>query len=105
MMKTSQHPLLYLIVTALLLLSPLSWGQQAAQPPPRPQQPPAGGAATGGVYAPVRDAQKRPITAGGFVDGGPGVFKNVAKQAGLAGWVQRPGTPAETTNLAKGPRG
>ena len=42
-MKTSQHPLLYLIVTALLLLSPLSWGQQAAQPPPRPQQPPAGG--------------------------------------------------------------
>src|SRR3989441_1563885 len=99
MMKTSQHPLLYLIVTALLLLSPLSWGQQAAQPPPRPQQPPAGGAAPRGVYAPVRDAQKRPITAGGFVDGAPVVFKDVTKQAGLAGWSNRTGTPAKTTIL------
>jgi enediyne biosynthesis protein E4 len=32
------------------------------------------------------DAQKRPITASGFVDAGPVVFKDVTKAAGLSGW-------------------
>jgi hypothetical protein len=34
-----------------------------------------GGAATRGVFAPVLDSEKRPITAGGFVKDGPVVFK------------------------------
>lgn len=52
-----------------------------------------GGSSTGGVYAPVLDAEKRPITAGGYVDAGPIVFQNIADKAGLTGWHQHTGTP------------
>jgi hypothetical protein len=54
-----------------------------------------GGASTGGVYAPVHDAEHRPITAGGFVDHGPIVFKDVSQQAGLTAWRYEGGTPAK----------
>jgi hypothetical protein len=40
---------------------------------------------------PIYDAQKRPITAGGFVDAGPVVFKDVTKEAGLALWTHTMG--------------
>ena len=63
----------------------------AQQPLPEPQQKPAG-VSTGGVYAPVRDAMMRPITAGGFVDGAPVVFEDATKAAGLAGFRNRTGT-------------
>jgi hypothetical protein len=68
-------------------------GTQAA-----PQQAPAaqsgGGGIAGGVgAAPVYDEQKRPITAGGFVDSGTVVFQDVTKQAGLSGWVHKMGAP------------
>jgi hypothetical protein len=46
-----------------------------------------GGNSTAGAFAPVYDADKRPITAGGFVDSGPAIFKDVTKAAGLAGWT------------------
>ena len=52
-----------------------------------------GGASTGGVYSPVFDAQKRPITAGGTVPTGPVVFEDIAKQAGLNTWKHTMGTP------------
>src|SRR6185437_6645710 len=52
-----------------------------------------GGVATGTIAAPVYDAQKRPITAGGFVDSGPVVFQDVTKSAGLSGWQHKMGTP------------
>jgi len=52
-----------------------------------------GGIAGGVGAAPVYDAQKRPITAGGFVDSGPVVFEDVTRQAGLSGWVHKMGTP------------
>jgi enediyne biosynthesis protein E4 len=71
---------------------------QAAQPA-RQQGPPAqngqSGIAGGIGAAPVYDAQKRPITAGGFVDSGPIVFQDVTKQAGLSGWVHKMGVPAK----------
>jgi enediyne biosynthesis protein E4 len=54
-----------------------------------------GGASTGGVYAPVYDAEHHPITAGGFVDHGPIVFKDVSRQAGLTTWRYAGGTPAK----------
>ena len=54
------------------------------------QQP--GGTSTGGSFAPVLDAQKRPITAGGFVDNGPVVFMDVTKKAGLVNWRHKMGT-------------
>jgi enediyne biosynthesis protein E4 len=42
------------------------------------------------------DAQKRPITAGGFVKSGPVVFEDVSEKAGLAKWTHKMGTPAKT---------
>jgi enediyne biosynthesis protein E4 len=48
----------------------------------------------GGIgAAPVYDEQKRPITAGGFVDSGPVIFQDITKEAGLAGWVHKMGVP------------
>ncbi len=52
-----------------------------------------GGIASGMSAAPVYDAQKRPITAGGFVDKGPAIFEDITKQAGLAGWHHKMGVP------------
>jgi hypothetical protein len=50
-----------------------------------------GGIAGGLGAAAVYDEQKRPITAGGFVDTGTVVFQDVTKQAGLSGWVHKMG--------------
>ncbi len=52
-----------------------------------------GGSSTGGVFAPVHDAENRPITAGGFVKAGPVVFQDIAQQAGLTRWRHTMGTP------------
>jgi hypothetical protein len=60
------------------------------QATPPPQQ---GGASTGGSYAPVKDAQHRPITAGGFVEGAPIIYLNVAEKAGLTTFHHRMGNP------------
>ena len=58
-----------------------------------------GGVSTGGTFAPVLDAQKRPITAGGFVDHGPVIFIDVTAKAGLSKWTHRDGTsPAANAN-------
>jgi hypothetical protein len=62
--------------------------QQAA-----PAQSSSSGIATGLGAAAVYDAEKRPITAGGFVDSGPVVFEDITKQAGLSGWVHKMGVP------------
>ena len=71
-----------LILRLLLFLLLLS--QPAGVVPQAPQQkPPPGGVSTGGIYAPVRDALSRPITAGGFVDGAPVVFEDVTQRSGL----------------------
>jgi hypothetical protein len=52
------------------------------------------GGISSGVAAPAQyDAQKRPITAGGFVDSGPVVFQDITQQAGLSGWVHKMGVP------------
>ena len=49
------------------------------------------GSSSGLGEKPIYDAQKRPITAGGFVDSGPVVFKDVTKEAGLSGWIHAMG--------------
>ena len=51
------------------------------------------GIASGLQSAPQYDAQKRPITAGGFVDQGTIVFQDVTKTAGLSGWTHKMGVP------------
>jgi hypothetical protein len=65
----------------------------SAQQPPKPQQGGAGGGVSTGIAsAPVYDAEKRPITAGGFVDSGPVIFQDITKQAGLSAWRHKMGT-------------
>ncbi|HLK03139.1 MAG TPA: CRTAC1 family protein [Candidatus Acidoferrum sp.] len=64
------------------------------------QQPASGmGVATGVAHAAVKDAQSRPITAGGFMESGPIVFLDITKQAGLDKFLHRSGTAEKTTIL------
>jgi hypothetical protein len=51
-----------------------------------------GGISSAGTFAPVYDKQKRPITAGGFVDHGLVVFEDASKASGLAAWQHVMGT-------------
>jgi len=57
------------------------------------------GVATGAARAAVKDAQSRPITAGGFVEKGPIVFLDITKQAGLDKFIHRSGTAKKETIL------
>jgi len=65
----------------------------SGQKVPSPEQ---GAVSTGGAHAAVLDAEKRPITAGGFVDNGPIMFQNIAEKAGLTNWKHVMGTPQKT---------
>jgi hypothetical protein len=66
---------------------------QQAPPPAKPQQGGMSGIAGGVGAAPIYDEQKRPITAGGFVDSGPVIFKDITREAGLSAWVHKMGVP------------
>ena len=83
--------LIFLLPYSILVL-----GQTPSTPGNVPAKPatthPMGGSATSGTYAPVFDSEKRPITAGGFVDHGPIVFEDVSKQSGIANWTHVMGT-------------
>ena len=52
-----------------------------------------GGIAAGLWLPRSTTTQKRPITAGGFVDTGPVIFEDITKQAGLSGWRHKMGVP------------
>ncbi|MDP9267981.1 MAG: CRTAC1 family protein [Acidobacteriota bacterium] len=76
----------------LALFAGTALAQKSAPAPPPPAQPPIkAGVTTGGEYAPVKDAQSRPITAGGFIDGAPVVFADATVKAGLASFHHRSG--------------
>jgi enediyne biosynthesis protein E4 len=83
---------------ALLLLA-FSCALLPAQNPPAapgglpPSAPNQSGSATRGVFDPVLDSEKRPISAGGFVKTGPIIFKDIAAKSGLATWHQTMGGP------------
>jgi len=68
---------------------PPLYGGSSASAPPQQQS----GSATAGVFAPVLDSEKRPITAGGFVKTGPIVFQDISEKAGLTAWQHKMGTP------------
>src|SRR6266568_496847 len=91
----SRLSLIALLILALVVLL------GAAQEPDdrKPQKPESMGVATGNPHPPVKDALSRPITAGGFVDGGPIVFIDVTKQAGLDKFHHRSGSPEKATIL------
>ena len=55
------------------------------------------GVSTGVAHAPRKDAQSRPVTAGGFVDGAPVIFADITRQAGLDKFLHRSGTPEKRT--------
>jgi hypothetical protein len=96
-------------ITLIVYLSfPVVWQAQQAPPktasqqPPQSPQPPArpekggmSGIAGGLGAAPQFDEQKRPITAGGFVDKGPVVFEDITRKAGLASWTHKMGSPTK----------
>jgi enediyne biosynthesis protein E4 len=79
------------LICSLLLSPGLGGYSQQAAPASAPQS--QSGVASGVAAAPVYDEQKRPITAGGFVDEGTVVFQDITKQAGLAGWTHKMGVP------------
>lgn len=63
-----------------------------AQEPPTAGMGAQGGASTGRARAPIKDAQQRPITAGGFADGAPIVFVDATHAAGLDKFHHRSGS-------------
>ncbi|MFP5236183.1 MAG: CRTAC1 family protein [Acidobacteriota bacterium] len=87
MLPRSALSFLRALLSALLISAPIFLTAQAPKPHP------TAGVSTAGTFAPVHDAQNRPITAGGFVDKGPMIFKDVSKSSGLASWQHVMGTP------------
>ena len=86
--------------TAILIL--LGGSAFAQQPPAATQTPstPESGymrVLLRPTHPPVFDAQHRPITAGGFVEGAPVVFEDVTHQSGLDKFHHRSGTPEKST--------
>ena len=74
-----------------------AWPRQApASQTSRPQQ---SGVSTGAAYPAVKDAESRPITAGGFVEGAPVVFADITRAAGLDVFHHHMGTPQKNTIL------
>jgi hypothetical protein len=78
-----------------------------AIPAQEQQTGPSGGSSTAGVFAPVLDSEKRPITMGGFVKPGQGpvLFEEIAKQAGLTSWKHAMGKPEKTFIIETGGSG
>jgi hypothetical protein len=89
---------IYVLISALLTAPSCGLAQNSEKPASAPAQSPVilhgppGGSATGGVFAPVYDSERRPITAGGFVKDGPIVFQDVSDKAGLTNWHHKVGT-------------
>jgi hypothetical protein len=54
---------------------------------------------TGTPHAAVKDAQSRPITAGGFVDSAPVIFTDISHASGIDHFQHKSGTPEKTTIL------
>ena len=95
-MNLSRQSLLSVALMGIFLVEPACRAQAgqkttAAQSPTSIESP-GGGSATAGVFAPVKDSEMRPITAGGFVKDGPVLFQDVAQAAGLTAWHHTMGT-------------
>src|SRR5580658_7539307 len=73
-------------IVSLWRTEPRAFAQQTSQTSASPAPQTQGAVSSGGAHAAVLDNEKRPITAGGFVDNGPVVFQEVAEKAGLTRW-------------------
>jgi len=92
--------ILVAIAANLMPMGNIAAGQQPSTPPlyggnaaTTTSSSRGGGSATAGVFKPVLDSEKRPITAGGFVKTGPIVFQDISPKAGLTTWQHKMGTP------------
>ena len=74
-------------------------GQPPSEQSNYTSQPQQSGVSTGSARPAVKDAQHRPITAGGFVEAAPVVYVDVTKQAGLSIFQHRSGSPEKATIL------
>jgi enediyne biosynthesis protein E4 len=94
-MPSGKNPrrLLDLALAFCLAGFPQTAGAQAPDPTPTQVPQTQGAVSTGGAHAAVLDSEKRPITAGGFVDSGPIIFQDIAEKAGLTTWRHVMGTP------------
>jgi enediyne biosynthesis protein E4 len=84
-------------VSSLALVIAVGSAQDAERQ--RAQQPEPMGVATGAPHAALKDAQSRPITAGGFVDDAPVIFDDITAFSGLSKFQHRSGTPEKRTIL------
>lgn len=82
-----------LAILVLITVPTVNRAQNTAGPEGQKTPAEQGGMSTGGAYAPILDAEHRPITAGGFVDKGPVVFEDITAKAGLSTWRHVGGTP------------
>ena len=87
---------LLLTASAGAALAQSAIDQQARKPAEGAQPAASGGVSTGTPGAAVLDAEKRPITAGGFVKTGPVIFEDIAQKSGLAGFHHVMGTPEKS---------
>jgi enediyne biosynthesis protein E4 len=95
--RAFRRSILLLIFFALIPPTRSACQQEPAEKPAAQNE--QGGMSTGGAHAPVKDALSRPITAGGFVDGAPVVFVDIAHAAGLDKFHHRMGGPEKKTIL------
>ncbi len=90
-------PLPAVLLSALLAVQPVmsQQSQQSAAPADKNGAHSSGmsGTASGPPRAAQYDAEKRPITAGGFVKTGPILFMDDSEKAGLTKWTHKMGTP------------
>jgi hypothetical protein len=95
-MKPGRWSSFFLSMLSLCAFSTFVAAQHQENPPQQgtPQTP--GVVSTGAAHAAVLDSEKRPITAGGFVDSGPIIFQDIAEKAGLSRWRHVMGTPEDT---------
>jgi hypothetical protein len=85
----------FLVVSVLFFVNVAAQEVEEHKPP----QTESMGVSTGPQHAAVKDAQSRPITAGGFVDGAPVVFENITNSSGLEKFHHRSGSPEKATLL------
>ena len=90
-------PFLYLVPALALSLAATAQQPTAAPPSDKDGAHASGGMNSGIASGPAQpaqyDAQKRPITAGGFVKSGPVLFIDESEKAGLTKWTHKMGTP------------
>jgi enediyne biosynthesis protein E4 len=87
------------LARTLLLLAIVTIHSSAPQEGGTHQSQPVSGISTGRARPPVKDAQSRPITAGGFVDDAPIFFEDITEKAGLNAFHHRSGSLDKTTIL------